>query len=84
MDHTCVAWVLPAAPDVAVLASELHHVQLVPRQHPAAALNMVGVHPRFVSALHTALLPLLHLSQGVVAQRYRLALQLCTQLCTQP
>ena len=43
-----------AVPDVGVLASEFHNVQLISGQHPAAALHVIGIYSRVVSTLHRA------------------------------
>ena len=42
-------------PDIGMLASELHDIQLISRKHPAAALHMEGIHPRVVITLHSTL-----------------------------
>jgi len=42
-------------PDIGMLASELHDIQLISRKHPAAALHMKGIHPRVVITLHSTL-----------------------------
>lgn len=56
-------------PDIGVLASKLHNIQLISRKHPAAALHMESIHPGVVITLDSTLNALLHILSLVFTSR---------------